>query len=176
MCIRDSIEITDRPETREAFLVMLKKGLIILSALFIVASVLNIFMVIIAKASVQKNKSDVSLKKDFSHSFVLGLSYALLAIIKIAPFFLCILPGVYLYVRLFYTCFIITEESANPLAAIPKSWRMTRGNFFPVFLIFLVQLMVLLFSIVTIIGFIPGNSFNYTLRAASYKQLKGEEA
>ncbi len=88
------------------------------------------------------------------------------------PFFFCILPGVYIYIKLYYTGFIITEESADPLASIPKSWKMTEGNFFPVFFIFCITLSVNLVTIMTIIGIIPGSSFNYTLRAASYEQLK----
>jgi len=170
-----NFEITFSPEIKSALLQLLKKGLIIVGILFLAVALLNIFMIIIAKASVQSNKKDITLKRDFSHSAYLALSYAMLAIIKIFPFFFCILPGVYLYVKLFYTGFIITEESANPLASIPKSWRMTQGNFFPILLIFGVNLAVLFLSLITIIGVIPGDSFNYTLRAASYKQLKDQK-
>jgi hypothetical protein len=80
--------------------------------------------------------------------------------------------GPWLYVKLFFTGFIITEESMNPLTAIAKSWRMTRGNFFRVFFIFVIMLAIDAATIPTVIGVIPGNSFCYTLRAAAYKQLK----
>ena len=170
--LKRNIEITLRPETEEAILQLLKMGIIVMGVLAVFIALLNIFMIIIAKASVQKNKKDITLKKDFSKSFYLFFSYLLLAIIKMVPFFFCILPGVYIYIKLYYTGFIITEESANPLASIPKSWKMTEGNFFPVFFIFCITLAVNLVTIMTIIGIIPGSSFNYTLRAASYEQLK----
>jgi hypothetical protein len=80
--------------------------------------------------------------------------------------------GPWLYVKLFFTGFIITEESMNPITAIVQSWRMTRGNFFRVFFIFIIMLAIDAATIPTVIGVIPGNSFCYTLRAAAYKQLK----
>ena len=170
--LEKNIEITSRPETGEAILILLKKAIIVTTVLFIFGCLFHVFMIIISKASVQKNKKDVTLKKDFSKSFYLFFSYILLTIIKMVPFFFCILPGIYIYIKLYYTGFIITEESADPLASIPKSWKMTAGNFFPVFFIFCITLAVNIITIMTIIGIIPGSSFNYTLRAASYEQLK----
>jgi len=167
-----NIEISCRPEIRKSMLLLIKKGIVVMAALAGFICLLNVFMTIIAKAAVQKNKNNITLKRDFSKSFYLFLSYFLLAIIKMIPFFFCILPGIYVYIKLYYTGFIITEESANPLASISKSWKMTAGNFFPVLLIFAVTLAVNIISLITIIGIIPGSSFNYILRAASYKQLK----
>lgn len=80
--------------------------------------------------------------------------------------------GPWLYVKLFFTGFIITEESMNPITAIVKSWRMTHGNFFRVLFVFIIMLAIDAVTIPTVIGVIPGNSFCYTLRAAAYKQLK----
>jgi len=170
--LEKNIEITLRPETGEAIWQLVIKGLSVIGILFFFGCILHVFMIIFAKASVQKNKKDITVKKDFSKSFYLSLSYALLAVIKIVPLFFCILPGIYIYIKLYYTGFIITEESANPLASISKSWKMTEGNFFPVFFIFCITLAVNIITYMTIIGIIPGSSFNYTLRAASYEQLK----
>ncbi len=170
--LEKNLEITLRPETEEAVWQLLKMGFIVMGSLAVFICLFHVFMIIIAKASVQKDKKDVTLKKDFSKSFYLFISYFLLAIIKMVPFFFCILPGVYIYIKLYYTGFIITEESADPLASIQKSWKMTDGNFFPVFFVFCVTLAVNFITFFTIVGIIPGSSFNYTLRAASYKQLK----
>ncbi len=170
--LEKNIEITFRPETKAAVFTLLKKGIIVMGILSVFVCLLNVFMIIISKASVQKNKKEVTLKKDISKSFYLFFSYFLLAIIKMVPFFFCILPGVYIYIKLYYTGYIITEESADPLASISKSWKMTEGNFFPIFLIYCVTVAVNLVALMTIIGVIPGSSFNCTLRAASYEQLK----
>jgi len=162
-------DITNRPETRKAVASMAIK---VFGVIGVIVCALNLIMIVLAKASVETRREDRTLKRNFAHGGVLTLAYILLAFIKIVPFFFCILPGVYLYVKLFFTGFIITEQSANPFVAMKKSWAMTRGNFLNVLILFLVVMVVDVFSIVTVIGFIPGISFNYTLRAAAYRQLK----
>lgn len=79
--------------------------------------------------------------------------------------------SVYMYVKLYFTGFIITEASANPFKAIKSSWKITNNQFFRIFIIFLLTLVIDFIAIITIIGFIPGNSIKYTLRASVYRQL-----
>jgi len=79
--------------------------------------------------------------------------------------------SVYLYIRLYFTGFIITETSANPFKAIKSSWKLTNDQFTKMFIIFLLTLVIDFIAIITIIGFIPGNSIKYTLRASVYRQL-----
>lgn len=77
----------------------------------------------------------------------------------------------YLYIRLYFTGFIITEASANPFKAIKSSWKITDNQFPRIFIVFLLTLVIDFIAIITIIGFIPGNSIKYTLRASVYRQL-----
>ena len=165
-------EINSDPKVITAFFVMLIKLTAILG---VIVCILNIIMIILAKASVEPDKAKRTVKRDLSRGIILTLSYILLSFIKMIPFFFCFFPGIYVYCKLYFTGFIITEESADPFTAMKKSWKMTEGNFFEVLIIFLVTIVVNVVSIMTIIGVIPGTSYNYTLRAAAYRQLKIED-
>ncbi len=137
----------------------------------LVACVLNVAIVVIAKNAVQPRRESIDVRHYAKRSPLLAASYAVLALIKVVPFFFFVLPGVVLYVRLYFTSFLITEESASPFTAMRQSWIMTRGVFMPLLMLFIANVGVDLIAAVTIVGFIPANSFNYTLRAAAYRQL-----
>jgi len=162
-------EISSDKRVILAFIYLLMKLFAILG---LIICILNIIMIVLAKASVEPDKKKRTVKRDLSRGIILSLSYILLAFIKMIPFIFCLLPGFYIYCKLYFTGFIITEESADPFTAMKKSWKMTEGNFWEVLIIFLVTIAVNVISIMTIIGVIPGTSYNYTLRAAAYRQLK----
>jgi len=162
-------EISSDKQVILAFIYLLMKITVIIG---IIVCILNIIMIVLAKASVEPDKKKRTVKRDLSRGIILSLSYILLSFIKVIPFFFCFFPGVYIYCKLYFTGFIITEESADPFTAMVKSWKMTDGNFFEVLMIFLVTIAVNIVSVMTIIGVIPGTSYNYTLRAAAYRQLK----
>ena len=165
-------ELSSEPQTILTFLKLAIKITLIIG---LIVCILNIIMIVLAKASVEPDKKKRTVKRDLSRGIILSLSYILLSFIKVIPFFFCFFPGVYIYCKLYFTGFIITEESAEPFTAMKKSWKMTEGNFFEVLIIFLVTIVVNVVSIMTIIGVIPGTSYNYTLRAAAYRQLKIED-
>ena len=85
--------------------------------------------------------------------------------------FLIFIFGIYFYIKLYFTGFIITEESANPFKAIAKSFAITRGLFIKAAVLFVVTTIIDLVSLISIIGFIPANSLKYTLRASAYRQI-----
>ena len=147
------------------------KVMLMFSAIGIIAMVFQIATLIFAKASITEKK-DLTIKRDFSRIIILSFSYSLLSFIKGFAFVFLIIPGIYLYVKLYFTGFLILEKSANPFSAMKKSWQMTEGNFWQITLLFLITLGVNIISGITLIGFIPGNSYNYALRAAAYKKLK----
>ena len=161
--------ISSRPEIKTAFRNIFIKIILILG---VIVCVLNLLMIVLAKASVEPDKNKRTVKRDLSRGIILSLSYILLSFVKVIPFVFCILPGIYVYCKLYFTGFIITEESADPISAMTKSWKMTNGIFFEVLIIFLVTIAVNTVSVMTIVGVIPGTSYNYTLRAAAYRQLK----
>lgn len=165
-------ELSQDPGIQSAIKEIFIKLFTVIFILFFVVLFLNLLLILLAKASTQVKK-ERTLKKNMRNSPFLFLSYTILSIVKIAPWFFCVLPGVYLYVRLFFTGFIITEESSSPFTAMRKSWKMTEGNFGRLCVIFLIAFAIDIFSLMTIIAFIPGTSFKYTLRAAAYQQLRG---
>lgn len=97
----------------------------------------------------------------------------LLPVLVLLEFGLCMLPAAYLYVRLFFTGFVITEESAHPIPAIGRSWQLTRGQLLPLACLFAAEVLITLLGLVTLfIAYIPGTAFKYTLRASAYEQLR----
>ena len=82
-----------------------------------------------------------------------------------------LLLSLYIYIRLYFTGFVITEKTANPFHAIATSWKMTKGNFPELLVIFIITIIIDIISIVTVIGFIPGTGLKYTLRASAYEQI-----
>jgi hypothetical protein len=168
-------DITDQPETQAALRQMRRKIMRLFAALFIIVSALHVLMVIMAKASVH-TPQERTLRRDTRRTLLLTLSYAVMALAKILPFCCCILPGLYVYTKLYFSDFIITETSANPLRAMAQSWRMTEGNFWRIFLLLLVTLTTHVASLLTMgLAEIPGRPFEYTLRAAAYRQLRQQK-
>lgn len=63
----------------------------------------------------------------------------IVGIIVAIGFFLCILPGIYLYARLQFACYFLLEhEEASIGDAISASWNMTRDDAFNLCLLFIV--------------------------------------
>lgn len=85
--------------------------------------------------------------------------------------FLIFIFGVYFYIKLYFTGFIITEEPVNPFKAIARSIAITNGIFMKVGILFVITTIIDLVSLISIIGFIPANSIKYTLRASAYRQI-----
>lgn len=172
--IEKILEITAEPETEKLFRTLVYKITILGGILLVLVSVLHVVIILMSKFSVSTKKE--SIKKYAGKPFKLTPSYLLLTIIKLIPFMFCIIPGFYFYVRLYFTGFIITEKSANPFSAMKKSWEITEGIFWPTFFIFVITLFIDMISAITIVGFIPGTSFKYTLRASLYKQALRDSA
>jgi hypothetical protein len=107
-----------------------------------------------------------------SQSVAVGVYYIVLTLLIICSTILGLLISTYIYLRLYFTGFIITEESTNPIHAIKVSWEMTESHLKKIFYIFLITLIIDIVSALTIIGFIPGTGLKYTLRASAYKQLR----
>lgn len=169
--MRKVSDLNEHPDTVKNIKTLLYKIIIFFGILLVLVSVLHVVIILMSKFSISDKKE--SIKDSAGKPFTLTPSYILLAIIKIIPLFFFILPFFYFYVKLYFTGFIITEESANPFKAMKKSWELTDGIFWPTLSIFLITLAIDIMSMITIIGFIPGTSFKYTLRASLYKQAQG---
>ena len=172
-CTERVTDVLLQPNIQDAIHDLCLRMTYIPMGLMAVLGALQVVLIILSKASVQQVADTAVLKRDFSRIATLTASYSVLAVTKaLAIMCCCVLPGIYLYGRLLCAEFIITEQSANPLSAITQSWRMTRADHLKVFLVALFAFALWTIAFVSIIGVIPARSFEYTLRAAVYRQLK----
>ena len=89
------------------------------------------------------------------------VAYVLIVIITIPGFILLILPGIWLSVKLCMAFPAVIFERANPFAAIGRSWKLTRKNWWRVFgtlfVVFLIALVVN-FALTAVLGIVAGGS------------------
>ncbi len=172
--IHDVASYFQSSETYELIKSLVLKIMIISAIASLIAILIHVTLILFAKAACDdhhftKKSCGAGLKKA-PHLY---FSYLFFGIIKVIPWFFFIIPGFIVYIRLYFTGFVITEESVNPIHAIKRSWQLTKGNFGPVTVIFLITLVFDALSVLSFgLGFIPGTSFKYTLRASVYKMLK----
>jgi hypothetical protein len=93
----------------------------------------------------------------------LVIAWVFVVLISIAGFFLLILPGIWLSVKLCMTFSAIAFERAGPFAAIGRSWRLTRGNWWRVFgtlvVVFLIAFVVN-FALTAVLGIVAAGADN----------------
>ena len=112
-------------------------------------------------------------KNSFRRMLTITGVHLLLAFVKGLAFALFILPGFYLYTRLFFVTLIMLEEKEVGMAeAIQKSWIMTRGSFWNLLALICLNGTLQLAVAPTLIGLIPATGFANTARAAAYQTLK----
>lgn len=84
-----------------------------------------------------------------------------------------IIPGVIFLMRCFMGYMIMLEEKCSPLQALQKSWEMTRGNFWPIFVFVFPALLISAIPYVSFMFiFMPLNLWVY---AYMYNQLKQQQ-
>lgn len=101
----------------------------------------------------------------------IALVHTVVAVGKLLAFFVFVLPGVYLYVRLVFVSLVMLEDGCGAAEAIRKSWQMTRGNFWELFLLLLMNTGIQMVALPTVIGAIPSTGFVNTARAAAFRML-----
>jgi len=116
-----------------------------------------------------KNRRD---RRPLGRLIYITLVHIVLAFIKAFAFCFFILPGFYVYIKLMFVSLIMLEEDSTATEAVQKSWQMTTGNFWRLFLLIFLNTVLQTGSLLTIIGFIPATGFVNTARAAAYHQLK----
>jgi len=120
----------------------------------------------------------VSLKDLFVHykklpDFLIGL---LLYLALIAGGFLfLIIPGIYLAVRLSFSCFFVLQGNNPSIEAFKKSWNLTRGSFFNLLIFYLFLIFInflgaaLFFSGLAFTLPITGIALIYSYRKIAYE-------
>lgn len=103
--------------------------------------------------------------------YIAGVN-VVLAVVRVVPFFLFVVPGIYVYVRLFFVSLVMIEGRTGAWEAVRTSWRLTGGrNFWPLTILLLMNVGVNAVAGVTVIGLIPSVGFTNTARAAAFQQL-----
>jgi len=73
----------------------------------------------------------------------------LIAILAVA-FFLLVIPGIYLSIRLFFADYAILIENYSAINAIRRSWRLTENHWWSLFFAFLVQFLATVLPVIFI--------------------------
>ncbi|OCW94019.1 hypothetical protein A9168_09150 [Macellibacteroides sp. HH-ZS] len=85
---------------------------------------------------------------------------------------LLILPGIYLGVRLQYFTAVIVEDNGGIISSMKRSWEITKGNFWPLFLLGLTYFGIAILGIlIFVVGIFVAYPLIYMMYAASYRVL-----
>lgn len=113
-------------------------------------------------------------RRNYSMGRVLGaaLVHMVLAFAKVLLIFLLLPLGMFVYVRLSFVTLLMLEEDLDPIDAIKQSWAMTRGFFWPLFGIVLINGTLQFALMPTVVGLIPATGFANTARSAAFTLLR----
>ena len=154
------------------FAYTLKLSKLLLVALPFIA-LLSMILLTWANAAVKDRRN----KNSTGRMLMIAWIHLVLAFVKGLAFAFFILPGFYLYTRLFFVTLILLEEKEiGMMDAVRKSWTMTTGNFWNLLTLICLNGTFQLAVAPTIIGLIPVTGFANTARAAAYQMLKGRDA
>lgn len=136
-------------------------------------SLLSMVLLAWANVAVKNRRNTHSLRR----MIVITGAHLFLALIKGLAFLVFILPGFYIYTRLFFVTLIMLEEDdAGMVDAVKKSWRMTQGHFWNLLTLICLNSTLQVLVAPSLIGLIPVTGFANTARAAAYQMVKLEIA
>lgn len=121
-----------------------------------------------------KNKKEK--RKSLLILIYIAVVHVILAIVKITLSIFILPLGAYVYVKLFFVSLIMIEGEKSALEAIATSWRITTGNFWPLFLVVVINFGIQIISSPTVLGLIPATGFVNTARAAAFRILWEENS
>ena len=148
--------------------ILMRRLLRFVAYIFPLVALLTVILLMYANRAV---KSRQEAPRPLSSLAYIALVHVLLALGKAAAFLLFFFPGVYLYIRLLFVSLIMLEERKGARAAIGMSWHMTRGNFWELLLLVLMNAAVQILALPTVVGEIPATGFVNTVRAAAFRML-----
>ena len=131
-------------------------------------ALLTVILLMVANRDVKDRQSE---RRSPPFVAYIALCHVAIAVVKLTAFLFCVVPGVYLYVKLFFVSLVMIERRAGVQEAIRMSWRMTDGHFWPVFAVVLLNTAIQTASAITILGVIPATGFANTARAAAFRML-----
>lgn len=96
----------------------------------------------------------------------------LIGIICVVGFILLIIPGIIAALRLQFAVFLVIDEGLGPIEAIKKSWALTKGSAWNLFLFWLLTILIVILGFVClIIGILVAAPVTYLGLTYIYRQL-----
>lgn len=101
----------------------------------------------------------------------------LISIICVIGFILLIIPGIIAAMRLQFAGFLVIDEGLGPIAAIKKSWAITRGSTGNLFLFWLLTILIVLLGVICLlVGVLVAAPITYLGLTHIYRQLNPVES
>lgn len=145
---------------------------------FVVNSILSLGVIAIVLKFVKNEKptiQDLVSKKHLFSKYI--FSNILVSILTIIGFLFFIIPGIVLAVRMQFYVYFIVEEEVGPIDAIKKSWNLTKGSFWNIFLFGLLAGGVqILGALALLVGLIFTTPTMWVAWAVVYEKLKAAKA
>jgi hypothetical protein len=114
---------------------------------------------------------------DLFSTFALVPSYLIasivVSIIVSFGFVLLIIPGIYLAIRLHFYGWAIIDQELGPFAALDKTWAVTRGAFWNIFLLMIVLVFVNLLGMLALgVGLLVTAPLSLVALGYAYRRLE----
>lgn len=104
------------------------------------------------------------------------LASLLNVVLVIAGLILLIIPGIYVAIRLSMWQYIMIEGEHNPVDAMKKSWKLTEGQVWQLFLLYLTQFALMILGLLAlVIGLFVAIPVISLASVYVYKQLSGSK-
>jgi len=143
-------------------------------AFWIVNSILSLGVIAIVLKFAKGEKpviQDLFSKKHLFFKYI--FSNILVSILVIMGLLLFIIPGIILAIRMQFYIYFIVEKEVGPIDAIKKSWNLTRGSFWNLFLFGLLSGGIQILGIVALlIGLVFTTPTVWIAQAVVYEKLK----
>ena len=152
---------------------------ILIGAIFWIVNSILLLGVIAIVLKFAKNEKpviqDLFSKKHLFFKYI--FSNTLVAILTLIGFLFFIIPGIILAVRLQFYGYFIVENEVGPIDAIKKSWNLTKGSFWNLFLFGLLSGGIQILGIVALlIGLVFTTPTVWIARAVVYEKLKANKS
>ena len=134
-------------------------------------ALLSVFLLYISLSAVKNRRKSIALKQ----VIITSLTHIALGAVKMMLIVLILPLGLFIYTKLAFVSFLMLEEGHSPAQAVKESWRMTRGNVWPLLGITAINTTLQLVMLPTVIGLIPSTGVVSTARAAAFHQLRPDQ-
>ena len=108
--------------------------------------------------AVRKTKPDFEyLIKGFTENYLnIILANLLVFALVILGFIALIIPGIIIGCRLMFVSYLVMDKKLDPIEAVEKSWKLTRGHAWKIFFMGFVSIFIFIFGLcMLIVGIFP---------------------